>query len=1276
MPQSSRHKSHKHSKHSSKEAKDKDSSDSEEDVKMKEKSSKGDSMRAYRDSASGEKHKISSQVRKGKDCKDLSGDGNGEASEEYVSSKRRKEKAHLKKERADVSGRVSGDRWDGAGEERGRSDRNVEKEINKGGSSKIDMKLKESNNKGESLRVDSKSKSKRHESGTGGENKEENVKSLVVEKDESKRQSKRKSERISLELREGKELKVKESGLDKDKKDGQESKHGDAEVKALDGNLENNHNSQLVDLSGDRQRKRGRENTAWHVQDGLRNPKLEKELEKGVRRTREGFTDRENDDKRLSTRNDCSKDVKNREERHHMGGSNGDRHADDGDRDDRHGSNKQWEDADKDMKHRDTKHQENSDKEARHIDGSHRENSNRDSRCRGEKYREDGEREKRRRDDKYWEAPERDGRRRNDKYSEDAERESSYREGSDRDNRCKEEPHLDDTEKYSRHKDRNLVDDFDREKKPTESKYRDEHVSRDLVGNKSNTEHSRDDGYAGDRHSGKSIMYDDGVSLDDRIIRNRDDQGTRRSDAVEDFGNIGPRCTQDQRSDAEKKSASSARMDGLTRGRSTSRNADVEISSSHSRRRSSPRSSSHASREHHRLSNEIKYSDYAYEEKIQYKTTSTRDYTSSPGGAEKISSSRSLEKLGQKGSHLGDLSAERHLKSDILTSPLQLISKSPSSSTDRRHSSKSNVRKSLDIEDSAQDNSGSKDVKDYFGKEGRGNRELAMGAFPGDEISQPDGDTLSVSSPFSRNSRLSHGSKPLLPPPFRTGMDSHCRRIGDPDFGRVQGNAWGGVPNWPSPVANGFIPFPHGPPPVGFHSMMQQFPVPSIFGVRPSVDLNHSQGPYRMPDADSFSGNVPSMGWHNPVDDSRPLPLHGWNSSNAVFSNESQTYERPEWNPSRTFPGGQGWETSGDLWKGPNRTASMDRPSSSEKQNNFVQGDEISAGQNEQTQRDQQADSADISQLSDSLEKNSGAEAPHISQEDTSDYAKMSRKDDGQFCHVYLSKLDISADLTEPESFKQWASIINTDQNMISDSEDSKILYTEQAETQVASSGKTLSISLFAVKNDSVFQKAMSHYKRQTEVSRVINEEKLSLLSMKVESIPKSNQEELNEENDKVEELSSAGDMQDTEDDPPNSNEVVEHPNCSPMMEGSSRNLHQELSVPVIMNIMEESEELIPASDQVNRDVDMDSNLEMQEHIAENHLSMDDEGSGTHLLAGIEEVPMESAGNVQELESFSTKCGTLLNSDMPSEACEGIMPESEYGIVNLSRIHNSPESTH
>lgn len=249
MPRSSRHKSHKQSKHSSR-----DYSDSEEDVvKMKEKSSKDDSVRAHRDSASGEKRKISSQVREGKDSKDLTGHGNGDVLEEYVSSKRRKEKT-------DVA--IGGDRWNGGGDERGDSDRTAEKDIHKGDNLKVDSKGKENSGKGESLRVDSKNKSKRHESGNAGERKEDSLASALVDREDSKSkgESKRKSERDSSARKEGKELKDKDRRLDKEKNGGQESKSADVEVKSVDMDAGKKQGPLPGDFIEERQGKRAREN--------------------------------------------------------------------------------------------------------------------------------------------------------------------------------------------------------------------------------------------------------------------------------------------------------------------------------------------------------------------------------------------------------------------------------------------------------------------------------------------------------------------------------------------------------------------------------------------------------------------------------------------------------------------------------------------------------------------------------------------------------------------------------------------------------------------------------------------------------------------------------------------------------------------------------------------------------------------------------------------------------------------------------------------------------
>lgn len=93
-----------------------------------------------------------------------------------------------------------------------------------------------------------------------------------------------------------------------------------------------------------------------------------------------------------------------------------------------------------------------------------------------------------------------------------------------------------------------------------------------------------------------------------------------------------------------------------------------------------------------------KYRDYNYEERIR---PSTRDHAGAVGGSEKTPSSRSVEKLGQRDDgYFGELSAERRLKSDIRSSPLQLVDKSPPSSNDRRQFGRLDVRRSIDIEES------------------------------------------------------------------------------------------------------------------------------------------------------------------------------------------------------------------------------------------------------------------------------------------------------------------------------------------------------------------------------------------------------------------------------------------------------------------------------------------------------------------------------------------------------------------------------------------------
>lgn len=443
---------------------------------------------------------------------------------------------------------------------------------------------------------------------------------------------------------------------------------------------------------------------------------------------------------------------------------------------------------------------------------------------------------------------------------------------------------------------------------------------------------------------------------------------------------------------------------------------------------------------------------------------------------EKGLSSRLMEKSIQKDdSQFNESSADRRLRSDARASPLRMVDKSPSSATnDRRHLNRTDVRRSIDIEESGQRNGCS---RDYTGREGKGGRELAMHTPAIDEYSHPDGDKSSASSPFTRN--FSSNSRSILPPPppFRTGVDSPSvfgpseddnrgrynnrhRRGGDSNMGRSQGNAWKGIPNWPSPVTNGYIPFPHGPPPVGFHAVMQQFPSPPIFGVRPTMDMNHNL-PYHMSDADRFPGHGHQLGWRNSVDDSAP-PIHGWDANSSVFGDDNRGYGRVDWDQNRTQMGNRGWDTSGDMWKGPNSGLNTDLASAPQKEDlKHSTIDDVLAGQQVQIEENQpivKPDSLDIQSI-DTLPDvtlHTLKNTPLESHENL----KMSVKDDVHNHNIYLSMLDISSDLTEPELYDQLTSLMDFDHNTLAVEDDFKILYVE---VQCTYSG--IELNLFSFSN-------------------------------------------------------------------------------------------------------------------------------------------------------------------------------------------------------------------
>ncbi|GJV80130.1 hypothetical protein Tco_1516000 [Tanacetum coccineum] len=596
----------------------------------------------------------------------------------------------------------------------------------------------------------------------------------------------------------------------------------------------------------------------------------------------------------------------------------------------------------------------------------------------------------------------------------------------DRDYRHKEEKHQD-----VRHR-----DDTDREKRARDSKY----TSRDHPV-EPETKRLRDDSGSGDLYHRKTS--------------NRGGLGSPFCDDRHERASI---LNHKKRPDAKVDSVSE-------RGRPGSRYADMETTASHSRRRSSPGGSSYPARDHYRGSKqeETKYRDYAYDDRARHNVHSSRDYTSAPGLSDKLSS-KSSEKVAPKDdNYMGDLSGERRLRPDSRSSPL--VDKSPSStSNERRNLNRSDARRSLDLEDSGPRNGG---PKEHSVKDGKGSRELVSEPHPDNDFSQIDNDNISVSSPYTRNSHFSEDD--------RSKSNNRHRRMVDPNMNRAQGN-WKNVPNWPSPMATGgYIPFQHVAPPM-FHPLMQQFP-PPMFG-RPPMKLNPGL-PYNVPD------HGRPLAWRNQVDESVPPPMHGWDPNNAVFGDESHLYGRPDWDR-RTQLNNRGWDQSGDMWKGQNAGASMDMQSGPQKDGYSAQRatDEMWPGQvglpdeSEPNQMDIQAETtldldkkASLAQMV--------IESPQILEVVKQDYSALISK-------AYLSRIDVSEDLTQPELYDQYTSMMDLDQEP--DVFECKILFLEDD----ANDNEIDNASLFTAVDDSVFQKAMFLYKKQKEEFRSTNMEKIS----------------------------------------------------------------------------------------------------------------------------------------------------------------------------------------
>ncbi|XP_022737246.1 uncharacterized protein LOC111290143 [Durio zibethinus] len=640
---------------------------------------------------------------------------------------------------------------------------------------------------------------------------------------------------------------------------------------------------------------------------------------------------------------------------------------------------------------------------------------------------------------------------------------------------------------HYRERDRNRDHDYDCDRDYGHDWDRDRDHGRELDHRDSNWDKDRDR----DRDRGRDIDHDrDGLHLDDLIATHKDGRVRKRSlDDRDDGNDTKSRGKKSYYSDLENKSLMSGRVElDADRGRSQSRQANVDAVVGSSKRRSSPSSSSYGGADEYRLlkQEDSKFRDSMTEQRS--KAASSREVTSLSGASERGAKYRSLEKSSRvEEGHSGELPTER--SSSSKASPMSMIERSPSStSLEHRYMIRSGVTRSLDREETGWRSSAS------IGGEDRLSRDLPLEKPLLDESSRAD-------STFYSRAGQGNSSLILQPPGFRAGIGSpsfmasleednrinitgRYKRSSDMNVGRGA-NAWRAAPNWPLPVPNGFIPFQPGPPHGGFQAMMPQFPSPSMFAVRPSMEINHSGIPYHIPDAERFPYHLRPIGWQNMMDGSGPTHLHGWDGNNAVFRDEAHMFGGPEWDQNGHPMNSRGWDTSSDVWKGQN--GDFDLPQHLRKRIilcrpllMFCDGQEHQTPQYENSHSDVQVKSLEIRSNVMSPVKESSRFSPEIPHKSPNS-SKMSSNDDAaHYCQVYLSKLDISTELAGSELYDQCMSLLNVEQSKDLVKDVTMLVNLKNGGRAVQKSSIAVrSPSLIPATNASVFQKAMDLYKKQ-----------------------------------------------------------------------------------------------------------------------------------------------------------------------------------------------------
>ncbi|KAE9587240.1 hypothetical protein Lalb_Chr23g0271551 [Lupinus albus] len=769
----------------------------------------------------------------------------------------------------------------------------------------------------------------------------------------------------------------------------------------------------------------------------------------------------------------------------------------------------------------------------------------------------------------------------------------------------------------------------------------------------------------------------DGSHLDDRSAKSKEGGAKKRTlDDLDEYSDSKSRVVKRHYPDAEKRSLCNSRADSdIDRGRSQPHQAHADSIGINNKHRSSPASNSHIGRDEYRNANaeDPKYRDSTVEQRTKF---SREGYSGISERAPKYKLMEKSTKIGE--GRVAELSAER--SSCAKASPMGLIERSPSStSIERRHVNKSGVKRSVDARDD-----------DRLGQE------LTLEKLPLDEPSRADS---------SFYGRTSQSNASLVPPPpaFRVALDrpymvsledevrdnsnNRYRRNGEPGFGRVHGgNSWRAVPNWTSPIQNGFVPFPPGPAHVGFHTMMPQFTSQPIFGVRPPMD--HAGIPYHIPDGDRFPSHLrPLPGWQNMMDGTVPAHLHGWDSNNGIIRDDPHMYGGSDWDRNRHSTNSHGWESGSETWNEQNSDSKKDLSSPTCKDESVPtlvdngvtdQSTKISLDEHNRDEFHEKSPETKFSSLNFPTEvplnssfKTIPEKVPDTTQNDSTSF--LSR--------FYLLKLDISEDLVLPELYNQCMCTLNADKNSSIDADASTEPFLKNDRRAQQKYATTLSRqSLFPEIGNSVFQRAMDIYKKQRV--KLPNEGELDIIvpsnPMEVDdALPSSSLDDkkvsISASEGTKDVLIPAVELEKMKASSP-ANDHIDDTNqtCNQMEQDYDSTHSPKMDTAGQSSVHENREEAVTALCK-NEDKDTSDNVKSSDE-------EDNNSSASKSEAELAQALQEDGDNMNSKAKtcgHGTKVNLLILEDGSPKLCDALMPGSnESDSLILSRIHHSPESTH